>query len=79
MKTMTCKQLGGVCDKEFHAESFEELVEVIKKHGMEMYVTGDEEHIKVISEMMELMNDPEAMKKWLENKKKEFDELSEDE
>ncbi|MFH1587474.1 MAG: DUF1059 domain-containing protein [Candidatus Diapherotrites archaeon] len=78
MKTMTCKQLGGVCDKEFHAESFEELAEVIKKHGMERYVIGDGEHIKVINEMMELMNDPEAMKKWIESKKKEFDALPED-
>ena len=25
MKTMTCKQLGGACDKEFHANTFEEI------------------------------------------------------
>ena len=23
MKTMTCNQLGGACDKEFHADTFE--------------------------------------------------------
>ena len=27
MKTMTCKQLGGVCDKKFKANSFEEIAE----------------------------------------------------
>ena len=25
MKTMTCKQLGGACEKEFHANTFEEI------------------------------------------------------
>ncbi|MFC1647091.1 hypothetical protein ACFL1A_02275 [Patescibacteria group bacterium] len=25
MKTMTCKQLGGVCDKQFHAETLKDL------------------------------------------------------
>ena len=79
MKTMTCKQLGGACDKEFHAETFEEMAEMSKKHGREMYEKGDEEHIKVMKEMGELMKDPKAMKEWMESKKKEFDALPEDE
>jgi len=33
MKTMTCKQLGGACDKEFQANSFEEITEMSKQHG----------------------------------------------
>jgi len=78
MKTMTCKQLGGACDKEFQANTIEEMAEMGKKHGMEMYQNGDEEHIKVMKEMKELMNDPEALKKWFENKRKEFDVLPED-
>lgn len=78
MKTMTCKQLGGACDKEFHAKNFEEMAEMGKKHGMEMYEKGDEEHINVMKEMMKLMKDPEAMKEWMESKKKQFDELPED-
>ena len=44
MKTMSCKQLGGACEKEFHANTFEEIAEMSKKHGMEMFQTGDEEH-----------------------------------
>ncbi len=31
MKTMTCKQLGGACDKEFQANTFEEMAELSKK------------------------------------------------
>jgi len=75
---MTCKQLGGACDKEFHAQTFEEMAEMSKNHGMEMYKKGDEEHIKVMKEMKELMSGPEAMKEWIESKQKEFDALPED-
>jgi hypothetical protein len=79
MRTMTCKQLGGACDIEFHAKTFEDMAEMSKKHGMEMYEKGDEEHIKVMKEMKELMSDPETMKEWMEKKKKEFDALPENE
>lgn len=78
MKTMTCKQLGGACDKEFHAKTFEEIAEMSKKHGMEMYKNGDQKHIKAMKEMKKLMNASKAMKKWFENKRKEFDALPED-
>ena len=78
MKSMTCKQLGGACDKEFKANSFSEMAELSKKHGMEMYQKGDGEHIKKMQEMMELMKDPDAMNKWFTDKKKEFDSLPED-
>ena len=78
MKTMNCKQLGGACDKEFHANSFEEISEMSKQHGMEMFQTKDEAHLKAMSEIQELMQKPEAMKDWFENKKKEFEALPED-
>ncbi len=78
MKTMNCKQLGGACDKEFHANSFEEIAEMSKQHGMEMFQKKDEAHLKAMSEMQELMQKPEAMKDWFENKKIEFEKLHED-
>ena len=78
MKTMTCKQLAGACDKEFHAKTFEEMEEMSKKHGTEMYKKGDKKHLKAMKEMMELMKDPKAMKVWFESKKKEFDALPAD-
>ena len=37
MKTMTCRQLGGACDTEFKANTFEEIAEMSKSHGMEMF------------------------------------------
>ncbi|MEO6167997.1 MAG: hypothetical protein ABIO46_15010 [Chitinophagales bacterium] len=79
MKTMTCKQLGGACDKPFHASNFEEIAEQSKKHGMEMFQKGDMEHLQAMNEMTELMKSPDAMNKWFEDKKREFDALPEDE
>lgn len=78
MKTMNCKQLGGACEKKFQANSFDEMADMSKQHGMEMFQKKDEAHLKVMSEMQKLMQRPEAMKDWFENKKREFDELPED-
>lgn len=75
MKTMTCKQLGGACGLEFHAETFEEIAEISKRHGTEMFQQGDEAHLKAMNEMQELMQKPEAMQEWFEYKRKEFDSL----
>ena len=77
MKTMSCKQLGGACDKEFHANSFEEIAEMSKQHGMEMFQQKDEAHLKAMDDMRQLMQKPEAMTEWFESKRKEFEALSE--
>lgn len=78
MKTMTCRQLGGACDKKFHANDFEEMVEMSKAHGTEMYEKGDEDHRKAMNEMQATMKSPQAMHEWFENKRQEFEELPED-
>ncbi len=78
MKRMTCKELGGACDLEFQANSFEEIAEMSKKHGTEMFEKKDGAHLKAMSEMQALMSNPDAMKEWFENKKKEFEALPEE-
>ena len=75
---MTCKQLSGACDKEFHAMTFDEMAKLSKKHGMEMFQKGDKAHIKKMNEMMELMKDPKAMEKCMDDMRKEFDATPED-
>ena len=77
MKAMTCKQLGGTCDKEFTADTFDEIAKMSKAHGMEMFQAGDENHLKAMAEMQELMKDPNVMGEWFENKRKEFDAITE--
>ncbi len=76
MKTMSCNQLGGACDKEFSAATFDEIAELSKQHGMEMYQSKDEAHLKAMSNMQDLMQKPEAMQAWFEGKRKEFEALS---
>ena len=77
MKTMTCKDLAGACDAEFHAETFDEMAEMSRKHGMEMIEQGDQAHIEAMGKMKELMTDPEAMKEWYETVQKMFESLPE--
>ncbi len=76
MKTMTCKQLGGACDLEFHAETFEEIAKQSQQHGKEMFEQQDEAHLQAMQEMRTLMQDPEAMQQWMDKKRKEFKGLS---
>jgi len=77
MKIMTCKQLGGACDKEFHANSFEEIAEMSKHHGMEMFQKRDEAHLDAMNQMQQLMKEPGSMKAWFNGKRKEFEDLPE--
>jgi predicted small metal-binding protein len=78
MKTMKCEQLGGACDQAFRANTFEEIAEMSKQHGMEMFQKKDEAHLKAMSEMKVLMQKPGAMSAWFESRKKEFDALPDD-
>jgi hypothetical protein len=75
MKTMTCKQLGGACDEVFHADTFDEIAEISKQHGMEMFQKDDEAHLDAMSKMQELMKSSGEMEKWLVSKRKEFEAL----
>ena len=77
MKTMTCKELGGACDLEFQANSFEEIAEMSKAHGTEMFEKKEPAHLKAMQEMQALMSEPAKMQAWFEGKQKEFEALPE--
>ena len=55
MKTMTCKQRGGACEKEFTANSFDEIAYMSKTHGMEIFQANDKDHLKAMDDMKKLM------------------------
>ncbi len=78
MKTMTCRQLGGACDKAFSANTFEEIAKMSKEHGKEMFEAADEAHLIAMDKMKGLMMSPEAMQAWFDGLKKEFEALPED-
>lgn len=75
MKTMTCNQLGGACDISFTAATFEEIAEMSKEHGMEMFQKQDAAHLAAMGKMKELMQEPKAMQNWFDERKQEFNEL----
>ena len=79
MKTMTCQQLGGACTISFSANTFEEIAELSKQHGMKMFQKQDAAHLQAMGEMQELMKSPEVMQQWFNNKRKEFEALPENE
>lgn len=72
---MTCNQLGGACDLEFKAETFEEMAQMSKNHGMEMFKKSDQAHLNAMNKMREMMGAPGAMDVWYAERKKEFDAL----
>ena len=78
MKSMTCNQLGGACDKVFRAETFEEIAQLSKEHGREMFKIQDPDHLAAMGKMQELMKSPELMHKWFLDKKAEFEAMPED-
>lgn len=76
MKTMTCRQLGGACDLEFRGETFEQIAALSQQHGMDMLEGQDAAHLEAMRAMRELMHDPGAMQQWYDDRKQEFDALS---
>ena len=74
---MTCNQLGGACEKEFRAETFEDMANLSKQHGMEMFQLKDAAHLDAMNKMQELMKSPSELKEWFESKRKAFDALPE--
>ena len=75
---MPCHELGGACDKTFTAATFDEISEMSKAHGSEMFQKGDPAHLEAMQAMMVLMQDPGVMQAWFQEKRGAFDALPED-
>ena len=78
MKSMTCRQLGGACDEVFKAETFEEMAELSKKHGMKMMQKQDPAHLEAMKAMQELMQSKSDMQAWFMDKQRTFEALPND-
>jgi predicted small metal-binding protein len=75
MKTMTCNQLGGACNKTFSANTFDEIAMLVSKHAREMVQQGDAAHIEAMNNMRSNMASSEAVNAWMDEKRKAFDAL----
>jgi len=78
MKSMTCKELAGACDKIFSGNTFEELAAQSKQHGKEMFEQKDAAHLEAMQKMQDLMTEPGAFEKWFAERKAAFESLPED-
>ena len=51
MKKLTCRDLGGPCDKEVTGNSFNDVGNNCKTHVMEQINSGDEAHLAAAAKM----------------------------
>ena len=71
-------QRGGACGKAFRAETFDEIAEMSKQHGMEMFKAKDAPHLEAMSRMRDLMQKPDAMSEWFDGRRAAFEALPDD-
>ncbi len=72
MKRLTCRELGGACDLDFEADSFEDMASMSRLHSMEMLGQKDQEHIEAIHRMRAIMEDVSQMQNWYREKRSLF-------
>ena len=72
---MTCQELGGACSQTFSADTFDEIAMMVSKHAREMVQQGDAAHIRAMNEMRSNMSSPDATNAWMDNKRKAFNAL----
>ncbi|MCB0600743.1 MAG: hypothetical protein KDC28_05930 [Saprospiraceae bacterium] len=75
MKRMTCRQLGGACDQEFFADTFEEMAKQSQAHGKEMFQKQDMAHLQAMQTMQKMMQSQDDFQNWFRSKQHEFDAL----
>jgi predicted small metal-binding protein len=51
MKRLNCRDLGGPCEAEFAADTFEEIGKKSHEHAMEQMQNGDEAHLSAANSM----------------------------
>lgn len=68
MKTLTCKELGGICDQKLSANSWDEMVQKMTKHVMA-------NHPDVAKQLEKMHN--EDPQKWGREMKPKFDNAQE--
>ena len=51
MRKLTCRDLGGPCDAEFTADTFEEIGKKSRAHVMEQMQQGDQAHLSAADNM----------------------------
>jgi predicted small metal-binding protein len=72
MKRLTCRDLGGPCDAEFTADSFDEIGRKSREHVMDQMQKGDKAHLAAANNMRSAT--PEQQKAMMAGFKRKFEE-----
>jgi len=75
MKTMTCRQLGGPCDHELHADTADEIIKAQDRHLREATRRGETDHEPAHEAMKGRWKNPIKAMGWYRATKKAFAEL----
>ena len=78
MKAMTCREMGGPCDVEFHGHAADEVIKAMDKHLREVVGGGDETHQSALKAMKGRWKNPIKGMAWYMKTKKDFAALPED-
>lgn len=78
MKTMTCRQLGGPCDRELRGESADDVIKAQDRHLGEAVAAGDTSHEAAAKDMKGRWKHPVAAMGWYRDMKKAFAALPDD-
>ena len=78
MKTMTCRQMGGPCDKAFQGDTADDVINAQDQHLKDMVAAGDEAHVPANNDMRGRWKHPLKGMGWYKSTKKAFADLPED-
>ena len=72
MKTMTCRQLGGPCDVQFHGTTADEVIKADDQHLKEAVAAGDLTHTDSRQKMKDRWKNPIGGMGWYLKTRKAF-------
>ncbi|GAA4754929.1 hypothetical protein GCM10023350_45500 [Nocardioides endophyticus] len=78
MKTMTCRQMGGPCDKAFSGETADDVIKAQDQHLKDAVAAGDTAHEPANKDMRGRWKHPIKGMGWYKDTKKAFAALPED-
>jgi hypothetical protein len=78
MKTMTCRQMGGPCDKAFIGESADDVINAQDQHLKDAVAAGDTAHEPANKDMRGRWKHPIKGMGWYKDTKKAFAALPDD-
>jgi hypothetical protein len=72
MKSMTCRQLGGACDREHHGDDANEIIHAQDQHLKDAVAAGHHDHEEALKEMKGRWKRPVSGLKWYRQVKRDF-------